>query len=264
MISKFTLFTAMLVIPGIYSYAQQPDLVKEPTALKMKGAYTLLKQTINDSTINVQQQKMFTDKYMMYAHKRAQDSLAEYGIGTYRIENGKVIENILYTNQGPRSNTFELVVAKEGDSYSQVINFPVDSQGTTAILTESYKSIGSNLVTPLDGTWKQIKSVTIMNDGKTVVTDDPIQFKMYESGNFLWTHSWKDDKGNLLSSYGYGNFRMDGNNKAVETPTSSTYSTELEGKAINLDLKFIGKDKYEQTILYPDGTRTTETYERMK
>src|SRR6476469_6334115 len=61
--------------------------------LAMPGAYAMLMQIMNDgnrdSILNVQQFKIYTDRHFMYAHALPGDSLAYYGVGTYRIDNGR-------------------------------------------------------------------------------------------------------------------------------------------------------------------------------
>src|SRR6476620_810312 len=74
----------------------------------MKGAYSLTMQMVNDgnkdSVMQIQQLKIYTDKYMIYAHPLPGDSLADYGIGTYKLENGKVLEYVFYTSTGGSHN----------------------------------------------------------------------------------------------------------------------------------------------------------------
>jgi hypothetical protein len=269
MVRKLLFSLTIALLFTVICQAQQPIAIKKPGAINMRGAYLLTRQMVNsgsgDSTINIQQQKIYTDKYMMYAHQRAEDSLAVYGVGTYKIENGKVIENIFYTNDGPQASSYELAINNTGDGYTQTTNFPADNQGTTFILTEDYKKAGKRMESSLDGAWKQTKVETIMADGRNYMNANPIQYKVYESGNYIWANSWKDSaSGKLLSAYGYGTFQMKGPDKVTESTTSSTYASTLVGQPIMLQLKFMGKDKYEQTIKYPDGMKMIETYERMK
>src|SRR5215217_6904690 len=107
---------------------------REPAGLNMQGAYAMLMQIMNngngDSMINMQQFKIYTDRHFMYAHALPGDSLAYYGIGTYRMENGKLTEYPFYTSaNAARLDTIEISITKLGNGYVQVINFPPDSQG---------------------------------------------------------------------------------------------------------------------------------------
>jgi hypothetical protein len=248
--------------------AQQGKPVKNTTDLYMKGAYTMTRQVVNldgrDSVMGNQQFKLFTDKYVMYAHRRPQDSLAEFGIGTYKIENGKVIENMFYVNGKPQNSRYELAISKDVDGFKQVINFPPNEQWQKIRLTEEYKNIGKRDRTPLDGAWKQTRHVDVDKDGKQTITENPVQYKVYESGAVMWANTSKNEKGELVSLYGYGMFEMTTPTEVTETMVSSTFSTALVGKPVKLKIKLTGKNNYEQTIVWPDGSKMIETYTRLK
>jgi hypothetical protein len=237
----------------------------------MKGAYILTKQVLDSGSgqhvFNVQQWKMFTDKYVVYAHRRSEtDSMAEFGVGTYHIANGKVVEEMFHGATGPMQNTFQLNVSKQNDGYTQVINF--HNNAKTYILTEDYITSGKNLKTPLDGAWRMTRLTQIDKTGKTTDSEtnaDEAQFKFYEGGSFIWVNQWKDAKtGKQMSAYGYGTTRVDAPDQITESNVSSTYATILNGRDVTLKLKFFGPDVYEQTIVFPGGGQSTERYERMK
>jgi hypothetical protein len=234
----------------------------------MKGAYALTKQMVNDGTkdsvMQIQQSKIYTDKYMIYAHPLPGDSLADYGIGTYKMDGGKVIEYVSYTSTaGAHNDTVQLKITKKGNGYSQLINFPSDS-GQTFILVEDYDNISKNVKTPLDGAWKQTQLVYTPKNGKPD-TSRTTQFKVFESGHFIWTNTVKDSATNKpRSAFGYGTFVMKGNNQLVETNTNSTYKTDLVQKPVTLQIELMGKDAFKQTIVWPNGDKSIESYERMK
>ncbi|WP_121354941.1 hypothetical protein [Flavisolibacter nicotianae] len=256
------------LLTSLYA-AGQAVQVKQPAGLNMRGSYTMQKQTLDSgkglSTLNVQQDKIYTDKYIMYAHRRSEtDSLAEFGIGTYKIENGQVIENMFYGSSGPVNGTYQLAITKRPDGYSQVIDFPGSDPAKHYILTEDYKNASKAMKTPLDGAWKQVRNVTISPDGKTMADDHPTQYKIYESGHYMWANTSKDSSGKLLSFYGYGTFDMPRPDEVTELTSSSTFTSALVGQPVTVKIKFLGKDSYEQTITWPDGSKLVETYERMK
>lgn len=237
----------------------------------MRGAYIMLKQTIDSGMgpgdVNVKQLKIFTDGYMMFAHRRsAADSMADFGVGTYKVEDGKVIENVFFNSDGPQNNSFELTISKLDDGYRQVIDFPGD--GKHYLLTEDYKNAGKKMVSPLDGAWKMNKLVYVDKNGKEEIiplNEQMAQYKFYESGHFMWGNRWKNEKtGKFHTGYGYGTFRMTGPAAAAEYNESSTYVSALVGKTMNLKLRFTGSDQFEQTIVSPDGSKQIETYERLK
>ncbi len=238
-------------------------------SLPMQGAYAMYNQVVNDGTkdsvIGKEQMKIYTGRHIMYAQRRAEDSLANYGIGTYQVENGKVMEYMFYTaSGGPHNDTFELQINKTADGYSQIINLPEES-GRQFVLTEDYKAVGKNVSSPLDGAWKQTRNVYISNQGDTILNNTPIQFKVFQSGHFIWANTSLDSATqNPVSFFGYGTFEMKGNNQATEVNTNSSYATALVGIPVKLDLKFEGKDLYQQTIVYPDGSKAIEYYERLE
>jgi hypothetical protein len=90
------------------------------------------------------------------------------------------------------------------------------------------------------------------------------QFKVYQSGYFIWANPSKDPaSNNFVTAYGYGTFKMTGNSKVVETNKNSTYH-DLVGRPVNIDIKIINENAYKQTITNEDGSKSIEVYERMK
>ena len=106
--------------------------------LNMQGAYTMLRQQWNDgkkdTTVTMPQLKIYTDHHYMFAHPIPGDSLAQFGIGRFRVENGKVLESPIDVDAAQQA-PYELSVTKAGDGYTQVINFPADSAGIKYVLT---------------------------------------------------------------------------------------------------------------------------------
>lgn len=242
---------------------------KAKESMNMRGAYSMYYQVANDGTkdslMGNEQLKLFTDKYVMYAHKRPKDSLGEFGVGTYQIQNGKVIEHMFYTAaSGARLDTFELEINKTGEGYRQVIDFP-ELEGRRFKLTEDYTTVGKHVNTPIDGAWKQTRNVSISPKGDTAYkNDNPTQYKVFQSGHFMWGNTVLDSATQKPVSYfGYGTFSMKGN-QITEVNTNSSFVTSLVEIPVNLDIKFTGKDRYQQTIIWPDGWKQIEYYERLK
>ena len=52
--------------------------------------------------------------------------------------------------------------------------------------------------------------------------------------------------------------------EVIENVTHTTYTTDLVGKPVTLQIALTGKDGYNQTIRWPDGTKLVEYYERLK
>jgi hypothetical protein len=284
-----TLSLAFFLVSCTASYAQQVATAKEyktgakgtkngngTSAIKngnlhVQGAYSMLRQVVNsgtgDTVTNAKQFKIYTDRYMIYAGPRsAQDSLANYGIGTYSIQNGKVFEKVFYTaSGGSHEDSYELAINKTANGYTQIINFPPDSSGRKFILTEDYKSAGNAITSPLDGGWKQTKTTYTPKNGSAMTDNNPTEFKVYQSGYFIWASTSHDSASNKPVSYfGYGSFKMNGSNKITEVNSNSTFPTMLVGKPVTVQLQFMGKDGYQQTIKYPSGDQAVEVYERLK
>lgn len=245
-----------MLLTASYSYSQANK--------SMKGAYALTRQTVNDTAMPIQQMKLYTEKYMIYAHPIPGDSLADYGIGTYKMQDGKVFEYVFYTSSGGAHNdTVKLDITKKGNGYSQLINFPSDS-GRSFILVEDYDNVSKNARTSMDGAWKQTQSVYIPKNGKAD-TSQVTQFKVFESGNFIWANTVQDSATHKpKSAFGYGTFLMNGNNQLVETNTNSTYKTDLVQKPVTLQIEWKGKDNFKQSITWPNGDKSIEYYERLK
>lgn len=260
----------ILFLAGICTHAQDSTKPQNNNnSLRMKGAYSMLRQTANDGTkdsmMNSEQFKIYTDRYMIYVHPKAGDTLAEYGIGMYEVKNGRVIEYVFHTSEeGARKDTFELSIFKIGNGYKQTIRLP-ETDGRRWTLVEDYINVGKDTATPLDGAWKQTRVTAVAPNGKRTTNNNPTQFKVYESGHFIWVNSSVHPTSKkTMSYYGYGSFAMNGNKKSTEINTSSTFRSDLIGVPVSVQLEFTGKDGYRQTIAYPDGSKMIEEYQKLK
>ena len=157
----------------------------------MRGAYLMKTQKVtqngNDSVLTLKQFKIYTDGYYMYAHTIDGDSVGEYGVGTYNMQNGKLTENSFYTSaNGLHSDSYNVKVQNTNGGYTQVINFPADATGSDYVLTETYKNVSKKLTSGLDGAWKMTKLTLLAKDGTPTVISDPVQYKFYQSGYFIF------------------------------------------------------------------------------
>ena len=240
----------------------------DSTKMDMKGAYSMTKQIGNDGTkdtlLKKEQLKIYSEHYMMYASPRATDSFGEYGIATYSQDGNKVTEYIFYTSTaGEVKDTAVLEISNLPNGYKQVIKY-VDSNGTFT-LTEDYDKVGKEPATNLAGAWKQTKDIFIDKKGDTTRNITKTQFKIYESGYFIWANPNKDpSSNNFYSAYGYGTFKMLNDTTSQETNINSTFYSQLVGKPVDIDIKFDGSDKYKQTIRGPNGEKSVELYEKLK
>ena len=235
----------------------------------MKGAYLMVSQTQNDGSkdtvINRRQMKIYTDEHVIYAAMRLPDSLASYAVGTYRTAHGNVIEHYYYSSATQfREDSFYLEIEKTDTGYRQVIA-DLPSQGKTVKLTEVYRNVGNSDSTPLNGAWKQTESFNINTKGDTTSNENIVQqLKVYQAGHFIWTSTYLSPAKKTQIFFGYGSFQMDGGNKAKETNMLSTYPPLIDS-TVNIDVEFMGKDSYKQTIFYPStNNKSVEIYERLK
>lgn len=235
--------------------------------INMAGAYSMTNQVINDGTkdsiIDRKQLKIYTDKYMVYASPNVGDSFANFGIGTYTVRDGKLTEYRFYTAaDGEKNDTFTLSLDKNMDGYRQVIE-NIEMEGKVYKLTEDYENASTGLKSPLDGAWKQVKNIYITRNGDSSVNNNPLEYKAFQSGYFIWAITVRDSLNRRTSVFGYGPFEMKGENKMIETIANSTFSSNL-GKTYEVDLEFLSPDSYKQTITFANGDRSIEIYERLK
>jgi len=244
------------------------DTSAKDSDFNIRGAYSMTKQIGNDGTkdtlLKKEQLKIFSDRYMMYASPRATDSFGEYGIATYRQQGDTVAEYIFYTSSAAEvKDTAELLVTQLNNGYKQVIRY-VDSNSVFT-LTEEYDKVGDEPATPLEGAWSQKKDILINAKGDTTRNTSKTQFKIYQSGYFIWANPNKDpSSNNFYSAYGYGTYTMLDKTKSQETNINSTFYSQLVGKPVDIALEFDGNDKYKQTITSPEGEKSVEIYERLK
>lgn len=254
--------TMLLFICGTASTQSQ--------SLKMPGAYQMKSVTVKSnqfdtSYTDVNQLKIYTGNYMMYANINAPDSVSSFGIGTYVAKQNSLTEHVIYSAGDATENiqpaSFDLAIKKSGNGYSQFIEGMQDNSGQKFDLTEVYESEGTTAKTPLDGAWKLSKSYLINGADTTVNT--VTQYKTYYAGNCIWGHTWKDSTNKIHTGIGFGKFSMPAPNKVKESMTASTYS-EVRGHDFTIDVAMIGKDGFKQTMTHADGTKSVEIYERLK
>ena len=254
-------YLTLLLLYCITAHAQK-------ASPKMDGVYTMTKQMVNngvtDQVIPTKQLKMYNGRYVMYAAAISPtDSLASFGIGTYHVKNGKVIENFFYTAAGGALiDTAILTIEQSPKGYKQVIVYP-PMMDTIYTLTEEYDKVDKSMVSAIDGAWKLNTSYMIAPAGDTVI-NKVTQYKMYRGGHFIWSAGYVDSAtAKNQGVFGFGTFTLKGS-KLTEKNTQSTYTSQLVGIPVVLDIAFKGKNEYTQTISWPDGTKGVETYTRLE
>lgn len=224
----------------------------------------VLNDGVKDSLLDRNQLKIFTNKYVMYASPNITDSFANFGIGQYHISDGKIIEKIVFTgtDQDQRDSSV-LLINKNPNGYTQVIE-AIDIEGKNYKLTEDYEDVGRSVTSPLDGTWKQVRNIYISSNGDSSVNDNPVEYKIYESGYFIWAITSKDSANRNVSVFGYGTFEMNGDSLSRETVMNTTFVMGLKGRTYEVDIDIENKDRYRQTITFANGDKSVEIYERMQ
>ncbi|MEO6639166.1 MAG: hypothetical protein ABIN25_12890 [Ginsengibacter sp.] len=235
----------------------------------MQGTYMMLSQTLNDGTkdtryASLKQLKTYSDDFFMYTQVNPDDSVSSFGVGSYNIDSGKVVENVIYSSADSTFSdapvTYRLDITKTPDGYTQVIP-EIVTRGQKYKLTEEYNKVGTDVKSPLDGVWKETKSFVIR--GADSIVNNRTQYKSYNNGYFMFGQTVKDSTGKNHTGIGFGTFVMNGDNQAKETDLNSTYAI-IAGNTFTVDLQMDGPDKYYQMINNADGTKGLEYYERLK
>lgn len=237
----------------------------------ISGAYNMLSQTstAKDGTVTnregFQQLKIFTKLYMMYVLFNNNDSTASFGIGTYDANPGSITEHVIYSATGGTVNTtggvYELEIEMKPDGYQQKIE-GINEDGEKVVSTEIYKSVGTNVTSPLDGMWREVRTYNIDAGDTAVFT--MTQYKAYFAGHFMYGHTFEDatTQGATHSGMGFGTFEMISENQTKEVVTVSTYGNS--GRTFDVQIEFNGPDEYKQTITDENGVKNVEIYRRME
>lgn len=241
----------------------------ETATVNMPGAYKMLSQSVKNSKMDssyssMQQLKIYTEDFMMYANFNPADSMSGFGIGTYSVSKDTVTEHIMYsandTSKNDAARSFDLLIAKTDNGYKQVIQDMLFGDEKTT-LTEDYTAEKSTAKSPLDGAWKQIRSYNVKGTDTSEFKNT--QYKIYHDGNFIFGHTYSDSANINHTGMGYGTFTMTGNNKSKESVLVSTYY-QVRGKDVDIDIEMTGNDEYKQTIVDIDGSKGVEIYQRLR
>jgi hypothetical protein len=236
--------------------------------VNVTGAYKMLSQRLkSDSTdttnTSLQQLKIFTGDHMMYANINSPDSVSSFGVGSYTIAGDTVTENVIFSagdsTRDDTARSFKLAITKTDKGYKQVIP-DIGSGNQHFVLTEEYENAGTETKTPLDGVWKHVSGWSI--NGKDSVPQKLTQYKAFFAGHVIWGHSVTDSLGKIHTGIGFGKFELNGN-RAKESLTASTYY-QVRGQSFDLDIELKGTDEFVQTIVFKDGSKEIETYQRLK
>lgn len=260
---KFTFAAALLLFIGCTSSQKESQL-------NMPGVYKMVSLSVKtdktDSTYSsINQLKIYTDDYMMYANINSPDSVSGFGIGSYTVAKDTVTENVIYsandTSFSDKPASYKLAIKKTEKGYQQLITGMQNRAGDKMDMTELYESSGLAQTTPLDGAWKMVKRYQVK--GKDTTVNKASQYKTYSAGYCMWGNNWTDSLNKTHTGIGYGKFTMTGNNKVKESMMVSTYA-EVRGHDFDIDIELMGKDGFKQTMVDSDGSIAVEIYERLK
>lgn len=253
----FSLGCIFLLLPTKI-FSQQNDI---------KGVYTMLRQAHveggKDSLLKREQIKFYTGKYMLHASPKHNDSVGEFGIGTYVYNGNTLTEYVFYSSvAGDFKDTFQLHIIPTNNGFTQEIEFELSSNRVFT-LTEDYQRVGTPANTFLDGVWELEKGMVISSTKDTVV-ENRVQYKVYLNGYFAWVTDYGAvAAGSPKTSFGYGTFTLNGKN-LKEDNINSTYYSLLVGHSTNITVDRMGNNRYKQTITSDSGEKYVEVYKKLE
>jgi len=227
----------------------------------------MIKQNFKGNSVDTtsaenNQLKIYIDSVMMYVLVNHAQDVSAFAIGKFSIDSGKVFEHILYnaTENLQSTNLFSdtVTITKTDTGYIQTTS-KTASEGEIKI-TETYKSVGANTSSLLDGIWKQVTSYALR--GRDTIRHTDLEYKAFYAGNFSYGDYYTDSL-QKRTGISYGTFSIDSNHQLTETITASTW-TELSGKTFVLDITINGKDSFTQTAINATGDKEISVYERVK
>ena len=258
----FSFFALALISCNSSSDSSSPE---------MPGVYSMQSQTIDDGTDktilkDLNQLKIYTEKYFMYVQADRGNSIYSFGLGSYSVDDsGYVIEKAIYSasdstfNSEPR--TYKLDITTNFDGYRQFIP-DITIGGQKSTLTEVYTKSGTKTATPLDGVWKEINFYVV--NGTDTTSHERTQFKAFYNGYFMYGQYFADDStGKYRTGMGYGSFKMENDTEIMETDLNSSYNI-VPGQVYTITIKMMDENSYKQTLLQQDGTMHIEVYQRLK
>ena len=241
---------------------------KQQEAINITGAYNMLSQTFGGNVLDTtftqhKQLKLYTGRYMMYVRLSPADSLSAFGIGTYTVDNDRLVENIIYSAadtieiKTPNSDTIQLTKTEQGIEQARP---KIKSDKGDISLKEVYQRVDTAVLSPIDGCWKQVGGYSVT--GTDTVRWADVQYKAFFAGNFAFGNVETDKHRITHAGISYGTFTMVGST-VNETITASTWAG-LNGQHFAVDITVNGPDSFTQTIVQKNGVKEVLTYERIK
>ena len=236
----------------------------------ISGAYSLIQEeskgTLKDSaSADINKIKIYTKDYYMYATKIISDSVTSFEIGTYNLDEEKLIEDVIFSSFGTTSyepTNFIFDINKTEEDQLRIIKDSNSVQRGKTSYIENYKYIGKKSSSIVDGAWQQTDTYAV--EGKDTIWDKGSNFKIMYDGYFIWGDFHMNSVIQKQDTYiGFGTFEIMGDSKIAERTIKSNWESN-EGKTFYLDLEFINDDKFKQSILDSiNGIRYIEVYQRL-
>lgn len=261
-------FIAIILVQTFVLYQCKTDSKQE--IITIAGAYKLTNEggdgiESGSNSLDVNKIKIFTPDYYMQAQKNKLDSITSFEIGTYKVDRGNLIQNVIFSSYGstkyePTIDSFDLKIigvdnirlAKSKNSKSKEHQQDV----------ETYKRAGNKSQTIIDGVWHQTSTYAVL--GKDTTWDKGTNYKIMYDGYVIWGDFHIDPAAQKHTTFmGFGTFVMNGKNKLEETYIKSNYGPN-EGKTFYIDVDFKNDNEFAQSILdEKTGTRYIEVYQRL-
>jgi hypothetical protein len=241
---------------------------QETKTTSLVGVHKLDKQVIADGkTENVKtsangdvQYKIYTPEGYFYI-AMSKDSVVNFGTGSYVLGDKVITEsNIFNSISLDTASSVKLDITTGEKGYTQVIP-EITVSGTKYKFTEDYTTVATTGTSALDGIWHQTKTIVVK--GKDTTDASYNEYKVYNSGHFMWATKYTDTATKKdVKLVGHGTFTVN-NNDLIEQLDMSSRSG-ITGK-YNIKLKFNGADEYTQeTADTVAKTVNFKTYKRVK
>jgi len=257
-----------IILLGFVASALVIGCNQAPKTDSQAGVYKMDKQVAkNDSSETTTlaadgntQYKIYTPGEYFYI-AIGKDSSVGFGVGSYTSKDGKIVETNIY-NTGDRDSaeSFNLDITKSEKGYTQVLN-EIIVAGKKYKLTEDYTTVATTATaTALDGVWKQSKNLNVT--GTDTVDATYNEYKVYQTGHFMWAAHNKADTAAKYSTYvGHGTFTLD-KDALTEDLDMSNVNGAL--RKYNIVVTFNGTDEFTQKTSDTSKVVNFKTYKRVK
>jgi hypothetical protein len=259
-----------ILYPLIVLVTSSCNTAPDEQSSNLPGAYKLLTKNIKGNSIDsladgLNQLKIYTEDYFMYAAINTHDTVASFAIGSYKNKGRKITENVLFSANGTNNlepGSIILDIKKTPEGYEQTITDTSSAQGEKLSYFEKYKYVGAKTKSIIDGVWKQIEIYSV-NDRDTT-WDRGTNYKICYDGYVIWADYHMIPATQKYDTYmGFGTIEDNGKNKVKEFYLKSNYTIN-EGKTFYIDIEFRNKDVFKQTIIDSlTNTKYIEVYQRL-